>query len=91
MPTPARRAISSSATSRAARELGDGNPVGHHVTNVVLAAVDGDRVSARSKGIGVNADGTCASVTYRDTVVRADAGWRIARREVVLRRTPLGG
>ncbi|WUI03227.1 nuclear transport factor 2 family protein [Spirillospora sp. NBC_00431] len=76
---------------RVARELGEGNPVGHHVTNVVLAADGGGRVSARSKGIGVHADGTCASVTYRDTVVRTAAGWRISHREVLPRRVPLGG
>ncbi|GAA3649450.1 hypothetical protein GCM10022224_010230 [Nonomuraea antimicrobica] len=47
------------------------------------------RVHALSKGIGVNADGTCASVTYEDVVVRVDQGWRISRRKVLARRVPL--
>lgn len=47
-------------------------------------------VGARSKGIGVNADGTCGSVTYEDTVVRGERGRRIAHRKVIARRTPLG-
>lgn len=42
------------------------------------------------KGIGVNADGTCGSVTYEDTAVRGERGRRIARRKVIARRAPLG-
>ncbi|RFS83885.1 nuclear transport factor 2 family protein [Actinomadura spongiicola] len=79
------------ACARAARELGAGNPVGHHVTNVVLTALGDGLVGARSKGIGVGADGTCASVTYEDTLVRGADGWRIRRRAVVPRGVPLGG
>jgi 3-phenylpropionate/cinnamic acid dioxygenase small subunit len=71
--------------------LGDRNPVGHHVTNVVLAEQPDGSVRARSKGIGVYADGTAGSVTYEDTVVRTDEGWRIEARTVVPRRTPLSG
>ncbi|RKS73488.1 SnoaL-like protein [Actinomadura pelletieri DSM 43383] len=79
------------ACARAARELGDDNPVGHHVTNVVLTALGDGLVGARSKGIGVAADGTCASVTYQDTLVRGpDGGWRIRHRAVVPHRAPLG-
>lgn len=75
----------------AALALGDGNPVGHHVTNTVLtAALDDGRVRALSKGIGINAGATCGSVTYEDTVVRGSAGWRIAYRRIVARRRPLG-
>ena len=72
-----------------AHELGDQHPVGHHVTNIVLTAA-GDRVHARSKGIGVNADGTCASVTYEDTISAVDQGWRISHRRVVAHRRPAG-
>ncbi|GGQ31360.1 ketosteroid isomerase-like protein [Actinomadura coerulea] len=77
----------------AARALGELNPVGHHVTNIVLAEPEaaGDRVQARSKGLGVNADGTVGSVTYEDTVVRTPQGWRISHRTVRAHRTPLGG
>lgn len=73
----------------AARALGAGNPVGHHVTNIVLTEAGGDRVHARSKGIGVNADGTVGSVTYEDTVVRTPRGWRISRRRIRAHRAPL--
>ena len=79
------------AIKEAALELGMSNPVGHHVTNIVVTDVTDDRVHARSKGIGVNADGTCASVTYEDTIVRGDQGWRIRHRRILARRVPLGG
>ncbi|MFI6390746.1 hypothetical protein ACIBHY_48460 [Nonomuraea sp. NPDC050547] len=46
---------------------------------------------ARSKGIGVNADGTSGSVTYEDTILRLGRGWRISHRKVIARRVPLGG
>lgn len=79
------------AIEAAARQLGDGNPVGHHVTNVVVGEPgDGGEVPVRSKGIGVQADGSCGSATYEDVVVRTEAGWRIRRRVVLARRAPLG-
>jgi hypothetical protein len=71
--------------------LGAGNPVGHHVTNIVLEDLGEDRVRARSKGIAVMADGSCGSATYEDTVVRTSDGWRISRRVILARRLPLGG
>lgn len=78
------------ANREAALALGDRNPVGHHVTNVVLTEQGPDLVRARSKGIGIMADGTCGSVTYDDTVVRTERGWRISTRIVRARRAPLG-
>ncbi len=78
------------AFQEAAEALGDKNPVGHHVTNIVLTQAGPDEVTARSKGIGVMADGTCGSVTYEDVVVRTPVGWRIAQRRVLARRRPLG-
>ena len=71
--------------------LGDRNPVGHHVTNVVLTEQGDGSVRARCKGIGVYADGTAGSITYEDTIVRTAGGWRIDARTVVPRRVPLGG
>jgi hypothetical protein len=71
--------------------LGPANPVGHHITNIVLTELDEGRVRALSKGIGINVDGTSGSVTYEDTVVPGDGGWRISRRRVLARRVPLGG
>ncbi|MBZ4016603.1 nuclear transport factor 2 family protein [Streptomyces purpurogeneiscleroticus] len=80
------------AIREAAFALGEAIPVGHHVTNIVLTELPADGgVQARSKGIGVNADGTCGTVTYEDTVVRAADGWRISHRKVLARRAPLGG
>jgi SnoaL-like domain len=73
----------------AALALGDRNPLGHHVTNVVLAEQPDGSVRARSKGIGVNTDGTTGTVTYEDTIVRTGEGWRIRARAVVPRRLPL--
>ncbi|MEU9835198.1 nuclear transport factor 2 family protein [Streptosporangium sp. NPDC048047] len=68
---------------------GVAHPVAHHVTNIVLTGTADGRVRALSKGFGVNADGTVGSVTYEDTVVRGDRGWRISRRTVRARRVPL--
>ena len=79
------------AIRAAAITLGEGNPVGHHVTNIVLTEGDGGQVHARSKGIGINMDGTSGSVTYEDTFVLTGLGWRISYRKVVARRVPLGG
>ncbi|GAA4208030.1 nuclear transport factor 2 family protein [Actinocatenispora rupis] len=74
----------------AAIAVGDGNPVAHHVTNTVVDEDADGRVRALSKGLGVRADGSCGSVTYEDTVVRGDRGWRIAHRTVRAHRRPLG-
>ncbi|MGH8880025.1 MAG: nuclear transport factor 2 family protein [Stackebrandtia sp.] len=78
------------AVEQAALDLGDANPVGHHVTNVVITEVGDNAVSVRSKGIGVNADGGCGSVTYLDTVIRTDDGWRISFRKLRAHRAALG-
>lgn len=77
--------------TQAAYALGAGNPVGHHVTNVVVTQTAAGTVQARSKGIGVNADGTCGSTTYVDTVVMTPHGWRIAHRTIHARKEPLNG
>jgi 3-phenylpropionate/cinnamic acid dioxygenase small subunit len=78
------------AIRQAALTMGAANPVGHHVTNAVLTGVDADLVHARSKGIGIRADGTCGSVVYEDIIRREAHGWRISHRKVLARRTPLG-
>jgi 3-phenylpropionate/cinnamic acid dioxygenase small subunit len=77
------------AIRQAALTLGGGNPLGHHVTNVAITEAEGGVVRVLSKGIGVNADGTCGSVTYDDVVRRVGVQWRIARRKVIARRKPL--
>jgi hypothetical protein len=83
--------IGVAAIREAALALGESNPVGHHVTNIVLAEIVDGQVHARSKGIGINADGTTGSVTYEDIITRGDQGWRISCRKVLARRAPLGG
>jgi SnoaL-like protein len=81
-----------SAVEAAGWQLGARNPVGHHVTNTVVGEPDGEgRVPVRSKGIGIQADGSCGSMTYEDTVVHTEAGWRISRRRIRAHRVPLGG
>ena len=75
----------------AAEALGDANPVGHHVTNIVIVEVKDDyTVVTRSKGIGIRADGTAGSVVYDDTVTKRDGAWRITYRKITVRRKPLG-
>jgi hypothetical protein len=79
------------AIRAAALALGARNPLGHHVTNVVVAERADGTVGVRCKFIGVNTDGTVATGTYEDTVVDHGAGWRISHRKVVPRRVPLNG
>jgi SnoaL-like domain len=79
------------AIRAAALALGERNPLGHHVTNVVVTEREDGTVGVRSKFIGVNADGTVATGTYEDTVVDEGTGWRIGHRRVVPRRVPLNG
>jgi 3-phenylpropionate/cinnamic acid dioxygenase small subunit len=67
----------------AALALGDRNPVGHHVTNVVVTeAVDGI-VRVRSKFIGVMRDGRTGSGVYEDRLAETPSGWRIAYRAIL--------
>ncbi|MFI6832196.1 nuclear transport factor 2 family protein [Kribbella sp. NPDC050241] len=82
--------VGTTALWEAGLTLGDGNPVGHHITNIVLTEVGQDEVAGLSKAIGIMADGSCASLTYKDVVVRTPAGWRISHRQVIPRRRPLG-
>ncbi len=77
------------AIRNAAIAMGDRNPVGHHVTNIILTEVDGQVVRVRSKGIGIQADGSSGSVVYDDIVKRTATGWRITHRKVSARRAPL--
>ncbi len=60
-----------------------GQPLGHHVTNIVLTGRDGDRVRARSKGLSVMADGASGTVVYEDTLRREPQGWRICHRKIL--------
>jgi 3-phenylpropionate/cinnamic acid dioxygenase small subunit len=77
------------AFEEASRALGDENPLGHHVTNVLVIADEDGEANVRSKGIGILADGTSGTVVYDDVVRRTSSGWRIARRKVIPRQRPL--
>ncbi|WP_281898646.1 nuclear transport factor 2 family protein [Phytohabitans aurantiacus] len=77
------------AISEASLAVGDANPVGHHVTNVCVSEDPDGTVRVRSKAIGIYADGRAGSVVYEDIVRLEAAGWRIAYRKVIPRRTPL--
>jgi ketosteroid isomerase-like protein len=79
------------AMREAALALGSANPVGHHVTNIVITRIDDHCARVRSKGIGVKTDGTAGSVTYDDIVTRQPDGWKISYRKVTARRSALGG
>jgi hypothetical protein len=75
----------------AALALGDANPVGHHVTNIVITSIDDRSARVQSKAIGIQADGTAGSVIYDDIVTRQPGGWKISYRKVTARRAALGG
>jgi hypothetical protein len=79
------------AIRSAALQLGPGNPIAHHVTNIVVTADEDGLVTALSKGLMLMADGSIASVMHRDTLRRQDGGWRISRRVITPQRVPLGG
>jgi ketosteroid isomerase-like protein len=74
----------------AALALGQANPVGHHVTNIVITPVDEHTARVASKGIGIYADGTAGSVVYHDTVNRDADGWKLSHRKMIARRAALG-
>ncbi|MCT9930391.1 nuclear transport factor 2 family protein [Planotetraspora sp. A-T 1434] len=78
------------AIHEAALALGDANPVGHHVTNIVITGIDDRSARVQSKGIGIKADGTAGSVVYDDIVTRQPDGWKISYRKVTARRAALG-
>ena len=79
------------AIRSAALRLGPGNPVAHHVTNVVITSVQDDLVTVESKGLMLLGNGTVGSVRHVDTLRRHNGGWRISRRVILAQRTPLGG
>jgi hypothetical protein len=69
----------------ASHRLGAAGPLAHHVTNIVVRE-DGDGARAWSKGFALSQDGSVASFTYEDQLVRTSLGWRIRHRKVSARR-----
>jgi 3-phenylpropionate/cinnamic acid dioxygenase small subunit len=62
-----------------------GQPLGHHVTNIIVTGRDGETARARSKALAVMPDGTSGTAVYEDILRREAHGWRISRRKVVAR------
>jgi hypothetical protein len=80
------------AVKNSAISLGDTNPVGHHITNIVLSEGNEENtIYSKSKGIGIKTDGSCGSVIYEDIIKKQSGEWRITYRKVIPRRKPLGG
>jgi SnoaL-like domain len=71
----------------AAHRRGPGGTLALHVTNV-LVREDGDGARAWSKAFILNQDGSIASFTYEDQLVRTSVGWRIRHRKISARREP---
>lgn len=71
------------ALREAAADLGDRNPVGHHVTNIVVTEADDGEVRVRSKYIGVLRDGRTGTGVYADRLTHTSDGWRIAYRAIL--------
>ncbi|MEV5968128.1 nuclear transport factor 2 family protein [Kribbella sp. NPDC051952] len=71
----------------AAHRIGPGDTLALHVTSTIVRE-DGDGARAWSKGLAVKQDGSAASFTYEDQLVRTTQGWRIKKRKVSPRREP---
>lgn len=72
----------------AAHRRGPSRTLAVHVTNVMVRQ-DGDGAArAWSKAITVHQDGSVASYSYEDQLVRTRRGWRIRHRTVSARREP---
>jgi len=80
-------------TMRGVREIAAGysgirHPLGHHMTNTVLAGGStDDEATGITKFITVRQDGSSGTGVYEDRFVRTPAGWRIAERVAKLRST----
>ncbi len=77
------------AIRRAALQLGDRNPIAHHVTNLVITHEAHGEATVKSKALVIRADGTLGSVNHLDTLIRHDGQWRIGRRVITAQRTPM--
>lgn len=75
----------------AALELGDGNPIAHHITNLTITSVGPAEATTRCKAIAVLGDGRCGTATYIDTLRKDDGRWRISHRIIKPHRAPLNG
>jgi 3-phenylpropionate/cinnamic acid dioxygenase small subunit len=62
-----------------------GQPLAHHVTNIIITGQDGQTARARSKALAVMRDGTSGTSVYEDVLRREEHRWRISHRKVVAR------
>ena len=65
-----------------------GQPLAHHVTNIIVSSGEGESARARSKGLAVMADGTSGTAVYEDLLRLEGHRWRISHRKVVARPSP---
>jgi SnoaL-like domain len=79
------------AIRRGALQLGERNPIAHHLTNVVITNEERGELTVKSKGLVIRADGTFGSVNHLDTLIRHDGQWRISRRIITAQRAPMNG
>jgi hypothetical protein len=82
--SPVRTGLARLAADFAA--LGDGHPICHHASNIVIDRLGADTARVRSKGLCVLSDGSVFACIYLDDAVRTDRGWRLSRRTALLRR-----
>jgi 3-phenylpropionate/cinnamic acid dioxygenase small subunit len=68
------------AAIAATTETSPATPLGHHVTNVFVAEIDGDAAVVRAKALGTYSRGRAFSGDYEDRLVRTPDGWRISWR-----------
>ncbi|MEE4280286.1 MAG: nuclear transport factor 2 family protein [Halieaceae bacterium] len=91
---PALRSLGSAALAASLQRMWRWSRTSHHLSNVRLSSEDPDTVEALSYVLAWHerADGSTATIygQYRDRVVRADKGWRIARRRMLMNGSDAG-
>ena len=57
-------------------------PLGHHITNVIVTEGADGVVRVHSKGIAIMAGGRAGTAVYDDIVRKTGDGWRIVHRKI---------
>lgn len=63
-------------------------PRAHFLTNVIISEVDGESVTATSKGLMIMRDGSLHAVSHQDSLDQRDGRWRINRRVITPATSP---
>ena len=58
----------------------EGHAKAHHTTNTYVQEGTGTELNVKSKGLGLLANGSVASVTFVDVLRATPTGWRLASR-----------